>query len=267
MITLLSILIVLALLLINAFMINPHQIQVREEVIKSTKIDDKADGLLIAFFSDLHYGHNFKEDDLDKLVSKMNAFSPDIIIFGGDLLSDMESGDLEVLKEGLGSLKAGYGKYAVLGDKDVLNAQSEDILRETNFTILQNKNEKIYVDGAFINIVGVDPSVNGDPDTVIAYEGVNPVYYTFAVSHCPDIASTLQLDKTDYILSGHSLGGPVYLPVINYFYRPLGAEKWFHGKNWVSGTKLDISNGAGTINKDIRLFADAEIVLYKLKKQ
>ena len=67
------------------------------------------------------------------------------------------------------------------------------------------------------------------------------------------------------MLSGHSLGGQVYIPLINLFYRPEGAINYYHGKYNNGNTILDITNGIGTINKNIRLFADAEIVTYKLK--
>lgn len=256
--------IVIALLLINALVINPHQLKVREERIKTT--ESNLEGFLIAYFSDLHYGKNFKEKDLDVLVNKINDIKPDILVFGGDLLSNIESKDLGYLKEGLVALNGKYGKFAVLGDEDFINDETINILKDCDFTILDNKNEKIYVNGSFINIVGIDPIVNGSPNIEIAYEGVNHNYYTIVVSHCPDIANSLQFDKTNLILSGHTLGGPVYIPLINYFYRPSGAKTYFKGKYNIKGANLDISNGVGTKNKDIRLFADAEIVLYKFTK-
>lgn len=256
--------IIIALLLINALVVNPHQLKVREERIKTS--ENNLDSFLIAYFADLHYGKNFKEKDLDGLVNKLNDIKPDILIFGGDLLSDIEIEDIEYLKEGLSSLYAKYGKFAVLGDEDFINNEAINILKDCDFTILDNKNEKIYVNGSFINVVGIDPIVNGNPNIEIAYEGVNHDYYTIVVSHCPDIASSLQFDKTNLILSAHTLGGPVYIPLINYFYRPSGAKVYYKGKNNVKGVTLDITNGVGTKNKDIRLFADAEIVLYKFTK-
>ena len=196
-----AVLLLLALTVYNAMTINPHDIKVREESIVSSKIDRDLDGTLIVFFSDLHYGHNFKEEDLDKLIEKISVFDPDIIIFGGDLLSTAETGDNEYLALKLKELNATYGKYAVLGDEDHLSDLSESILRESNFTILNNSSEKIYISGSFINLIGIDSLVNGAPDIGLAYEGVNPSYYSFVISHCPDICKELQLDKSDYILT------------------------------------------------------------------
>ncbi|MBR3228588.1 MAG: hypothetical protein IKF68_08615 [Erysipelotrichaceae bacterium] len=262
-----SIIIVIALIALtvyNALAINPHDIKVREETLHSSKISEEMDGLLIAYFCDLHYGKNIKEADVDGIVSRINDFDPDIIIFGGDLLSTENSADSGHLREALSSLKGPLGKYAVPGDEDVYNEESLNILRESGFEILSNVNKKIYVNGSFLNIVGVDPKIKGTPDTVSAYEGVNGANYTIVITHCPDLSDQLDSERSDYILSGHSLGGPVYFPLINYFYRPEGADRYYKGKTYVGNARLDISNGVGTINKDIRLFADAEIVLYKL---
>ena len=40
----------------NATQINTKQIAVRQEILRSQKIDEDTDGLLIAYFSDLYYG-------------------------------------------------------------------------------------------------------------------------------------------------------------------------------------------------------------------
>lgn len=265
-----SILLTIAIILIfvyNMLVTNTSVITVREETIKSSKIDSNIDGLIVAYFADLHYGTYVNSDDLNDIVTKLNDIKPDIIIFGGDLIDKSIDGNSQsALTSALRSLNAKYGKYAVLGDKDhYLSEQVSSILNESEFRILTNTNQRIYINNSFIEIVGVDSSVMGSPDVTSAYEGSNEAYYTFVVSHCPDIFDSLDLNKTDYVLSAHSLGGQVYIPLINLFYRPSGALNYYHGKYTSNGKMLDITNGVGTYENDIRLFADAEIVIYKLK--
>ncbi|MBQ3419732.1 MAG: hypothetical protein IJH31_06330 [Erysipelotrichaceae bacterium] len=263
-ILIISIVLCISLLLINMLIINPKQLKIREETVITN--DSNLDGLLIAYFSDIHYGNNFNENNLDKVLNKLNEFKPDLIIFGGDLLSNIKKGNEDYLKEALSNLKPKYGKIAVMGDDDYLNDRAYNILLESNFSILNNSHKKININNSFINVVGIEALINGNPNIENAFEGINDTYYTISVSHCPDIVNRLGDLKTNLFLSGHSLGGPIYIPLINYLYRPNGAKNYYHGKYKIENMVLDISNGVGTIKKDIRLFADAEIVFYRFKK-
>ncbi len=255
---------ILLITIYNAKYVNTKDITVRKETLSSDKIDKNLDDLLICYFSDLHYGNYLDDSDLDNIAAKINEFNPDIIIFGGDLIDNPISGDKQTkLNNFLRSLNSKYGKYAILGDKDnEYLSQVTTIYNECDFRLLDNAFERIYVDGSYINIVGINCN---NPNYTSAYEGQNAIYYTIAITHYPDLADNLTSANTDYILSGHSLGGGVYIPLINLFNRPTGAMNYYKGKNTVNSMTLDISNGLGTIKNDARLFADAEIVIYKLK--
>lgn len=260
----LSILILVGLTIYNITYVNPYDFTVRKETIKSSKIDDNTNGLIIAYFSDIHYGTFINEKHLETIEEKINKFDPDIIIFGGDLFdSALNGNDQSKLSDFLRSLEAKYGKYAILGDKDnEYIEQVKSILTDTDFRILDNQNEKIYVNGSYINLVGL----NTNADVTSAYDGVNPSNFTFAISHYPDNLDKVDFTKTDYMLAGHSLNGQVYIPLFNLFYRPKGAENYYHNKYTVNDTRLDITSGIGMIENSIRMFADAEIVIYKLTK-
>ena len=271
-IIILSILIIGLLSYFNAFYINTNQIQVRQEKLQSTKIDEDLDGFLIAYFSDLYYGSNLDKNYLDKVFSKINSFKPDLIIFGGDLIDydkyiSLNQEDKDYLSNNLSNLNSKYGKYAILGEYDYKNIDNiYSIYALSDFTILNNTNHVIGVDrNSYINIVGIDSLVDGNPDLTNSFSGVNYNAYTIVLSHCPDIFDEINIYDYDYLLSGHSRGGQIYFPIINLFTRPIGAEKYFSGKITRNGKTLDISNGIGTINTHARINADSEIVLYSLQ--
>jgi len=254
----------LVLTIIKAFTINGKDLKVREETLKSEKIDSNLDELLICYFADLNYGTNLKDEDILKIENTINDFKPDIILFGGDLLKD-KSLDYSVVKNLMTNISAKYGKYAILGEEDVNDETTSNLLEESGFIILNNTNRKLYCDGSFINIVGIAPSISSDLDIIAAYEGVNPNYYTIVLSHMPDTFDKLDKTKTDYVLSSHTLGGPVYVPLFDLFYRPSGGQSYFRNKYKVDGLTLDISSGLGTKKNNVRMFSDEEIVLYKMK--
>ena len=272
---LISLLLVVGLITYNAICVAPHKLTIREETLKSDKFDKSLDGLTIAFFSDVHYGNFINDDDIDKLIDTINLINPDVVIFGGDLIDRFSQHPIpveqrELLSDKLSNIKAKIDKYAVLGnhDEDVQPAKDEvnKILTNAGFKVIENTNVQIS-NGTdkCINLIGIDSMLCGTPDIASAYEGIADGNYTIAISHCPDIFDEIDTTITDYVLSAHSHGGQVYLPLINIFYRPYGCEKYFRGKHHSNNATLDITNGSGLTNKSIRLFADAEVVFYKLE--
>ena len=87
--------------------------------------------------------------------------------------------------------------------------------------------------------------------------------YTIVVSHEPDTYDYINYNF-DYLLAGHSLGGETYIPLINVFYRPFGANNYYHGKYYKEDNTIDVTNGLGLKEKTARFLADSEIVFYKL---
>ncbi len=265
---------VIGLCLVNAFLANPRQLKVREETLSSAKIDHDLEGLQIAYFSDLHYGTFIDDAFVTKMADKISEFTPDVILFGGDLVDHLQEHPIseeqkETLIGILKSLKAPYGKYAVLGEQDLENLAVkeavEEILLSSDFRIITNTSTRIFADrDSSFNLIGIDSLAAGKPQPETAYEGVNPYYYTIVLTHCPDTFDSLPLEKTDYVLAGHSHGGQAYLPILDLFNRKPGCEKYSRGKIVRGESVLDITNGVGMTDKKVRFAADAEIVLYRL---
>ena len=75
-------------------------------------------GLKILQFSDLHWSKHFSPSFQKKLIHKINALKPDIIVFTGDFICRSKLEDPERLKETLNALHATHGCFAVLGNHD-----------------------------------------------------------------------------------------------------------------------------------------------------
>ena len=250
--------------------INPGQLITRQETIRSEKIDEKADGILIAYFSDVNYGQLFEDEKLDRMVKTINSYIPDIIIFGGDLLDDIETPmsqeQRDAIQNALNSLNASIGKFAVLGDEDCLNEDKAiNLLENASFEVMHNEIKTISLSqNSLLKIVGLDNIKNGSPD--IAILNSLPVdSYNMVVCHTPDLFDEVNAYNVDYMLAGHSRNGQVYMPVVNLFYRDTGCEKYYRGKSHRNNTTLDITSGVSQNKENVRLNSDPEIVLYKLK--
>ena len=254
---------------INATIINPKQLNIRQETLSSKKINEDLDGFLIAYFSDVNYGKFYDSVQLNKLVETINDYYPDVVLFSGDLLDEIETPmskeNREQLEIELKSIKAKYGKYAVLGDEDELSKDKVvNLLESAGFIVLNNEIKTITVNqNASIQIAGLENIKNSTPDVSIL-SNLNDAYYTIAMSHTPDLFNDVRNYNVDYMLAGHSRGGQIYVPIINLLYRDVGCRYYYHGKTTRNNTTLDITNGLGQNKYNARLFADPELVLYKL---
>ncbi len=255
--------IVISTCIINATIFNTKQIQSRQVVLKSEKINEESGELLIAYFSDLHYGTYIDNDFLEKIIIKINDYKPDAIIFGGDLVDSINEENKIYLIDTLKTLDAKYGKYAILGEQDKTNEDEiSKILKDANFKIINDTNTTININNNnSINIVGIDNNF------VEAFHGINTNNYTIVVGHKPDLFKDVIDYDFDYMLAGHSHGGQIYIPLINYFFRKEGCQKYYRGKYQKDNKTLDITNGVGRTDSNARFLADAEIVFYRLESK
>ena len=256
---------------------NPHNLTLRTEEIKSSKIDSSLDGTRLVYFTDLHFGEFTKEDDVNKCVDLINKLDPDVVVFGGDLIDNYSTSNIsqeqkQFLANSLKNINATQGKYYLLGNHDLESETSKEeieiILSAADFFPLVNTNYKIYnKTNSFFNIIGLDSLLKGNPNNEEAYANIDNSAYTITFTHCPDLFNDLPLDKTDYVIAGHSHGGQIYFPLLDNFYRASGCLDYFHGKHNKNATTLDISNGVGLTSYSIRFQANSEIVLYKLSSK
>ena len=227
------------------------------------------DGFRIAFISDLHYRSLFKEKGLANLVKLLNSQHADALLIGGDLREGCEY--VQPLLAALSGVKTPMGTYVVLGNNDY-EACYDDIVRELQkygMHLLEHKVDTLRRDGEEILIVGVrnpfDLKKNGTSPTV----GLSPDDFVILLTHTPDYAEDVPITNTDLVLAGHTHGGQVtlfglYAPIIPSHY----------GKRFRTGLKYNshhipmiITNGIGTSNKNIRLFAPSEVVMIILHRQ
>lgn len=252
---------------------NYKQLQIREEIYHSEKIDNRSNGFLVGWFSDLYYSSSEDNSRIAQLTSKLDSANPDIIVFTGDLLENpVNSEDKSALIEYFSSLKPAYGKFAVLGDNDCFDSSKKnstiEILENSGFEIIDNTNKVIALSNSSkINLVGLGNMINGNSNAESAFAGLNSEHFTIVITHCPD--SFYELDNVSYdlLLAGHSLGGKVRIPLISYLLSNEGAKRFYSGTIHNNKKVMDITNGVGTPGRKLRFLADPEVVFYSLRSE
>jgi len=238
------------------------QVHVERLTFKSPKITMPVQVVQI---SDLHLGLLSDERYFQKVVDEINALDADIVVSTGDLV-DMQMDHLDGLGKLMSSIQVRRGKYAVLGNHEVLagTIRSREFIERVGFKLLSNSG--VAIDSA-VNLIGVDdPAVEGrvqqssvnEPALLNKFDNG---LYTILLKHQPVVEQNSR-GLFDLQLSGHTHGGQIF-PfnlLIHLFYKaPFGLSQ--QGDNsW-----LFVSRGTGTWGPPMRVLAKPEITLIHLQ--
>jgi len=239
-----------------------HWLQVSNYSFDFDELPKEFDGYKILHLSDLHdqtFGENQK-----KLMGKINAINPDIVVFTGDLI-DHRRYDLNSSMDLIRELTVKYKVYYTTGNHEAWIGKIEEIqksLLEAGVVVLRNDIETIEIDGAQIDIIGID-----DPD----FGNDLPLYeldkFSIVISHRSELVEYYEASKVDIVFTGHAHGGQFRL-----FDRGLISPnqglftKYTQGVHELGNTKLVISRGLGNSLFPFRIFNRPEIVVVELKK-
>lgn len=245
----------------------PRLLTVTETELRSAVLPGMADGLRIAQITDTHFGFAYSEEDFARAVEKINEQDPHIVVFTGDLYEEYAKypADDDAIIVALSAISAPHGKYAVLGNHDHgLGAASDSvrILEAGGFTVLQN--ESVSLSALGITLTGIDDCFFGrggsfDP-AAFSWDG-----FDLAICHEPDLFTNLAGQGLDLMLSGHTHGGQVRLPILGELILPYLGREYPMGSYTRSGADLFVSRGLGTSKLPLRFLCPPEIALITLK--
>lgn len=259
----------ISLLFLYSKYIEPNILRVNEYKIENEYLPKSFDGIKIVHFSDIHLGSTVDIKYLNKIVNMINKQNPDIVIFTGDMLDKrrtLNDKEIESVKNTLSKIKSNLGNYTVSGNHDIKQLETYKKIMDSNFTILDNEEKLIYYkENNPISLVGLSDS----SESKINYEVLEKEnnYYRFILCHEPDEYKKISNYSFNVMLSGHSHGGQVRIPLIGKIYTPIGAKTYYDDYYKLDNKEIFISNGIGTSTLDIRFNSIPSINLYRLYAQ
>jgi len=234
----------------------------------SLEISENFDNFKIIAFSDLKIKNESDLIELNDLVNLINDQEPNLVVFLGDVFaetSNINDNLIEQITDSLSSIQAKSGKFAVLGEVDLLAIEKiYPLLFDSEFEILEDKSLKIF-NGSndYINLIGMSISSSGNYNTQTAFTNVNKTAYTITLCHYPNLFSKIE-GKTNLFLAGHTLGGERVLPFIGPNKAIEGTDQYYNGIVTDNNATMIISNGIGE-NEDYRILAEKNIIVVTLK--
>lgn len=257
--------ILLAGLLTHAFVTARADPVVRRATIALPDWPTGAKPVTIVLISDIHIGTAAMDAArLDRIVGRINALRPDLVVIAGDFIFGHDPGGAARLGDAmvapLSHLRAPLGVVAVPGNHDHwtgLSAVREQLTR-AGILVLDNQ----AVMRGPIALGGVGDDFSGHSDIARTLDSVRRLPGAHVLlTHSPDIAPALPADMP-LLLAGHTHCGQVVVP----FYGPLSdvsryRERYRCGVRHEAGRVVVTTAGLGTSGGPFRIGAAPDLWL------
>ena len=250
-------------------------------------LPDAFNGFTITQISDIHSGSFTNKEKVQYGVDMINEQHSDLLLFTGDIVNNKAS-EMDNWIDMFGTLKAPYGKYAVLGnhdyaeyirgiskeEKEVQFEEIKNIHPKIGFDLLCNEHRYIEKDGQKIALVGVEnwgKSFKQAGDLSKASDGVSKNDFKILMSHDPSHwEAEVKQDDLNYhlTLSGHTHGLQMGIEIPGWF--KWSPSKYVY-KQWAGlyeeyGRYINVNRGFGYHAFPGRVGIWPEITVIELKK-
>lgn len=230
------------------------------------------EGFRIAHLTDLHLSDKTSMKRIRCAIDEANAARPDMIALTGDYVTGNRCLIPAVFEE-LRRLSAPHGIVAVLGNHDhwVDTTETRKYLVMISAADLTNSNIIIERGDAGLCFAGVGDMWEDIQDIDAALRNVDPGTPRVLLSHNPDFAEKIPEGyRVDFMISGHTHGGQVVLPIIGALVVPSAyGRKYSAGLVQGPHCPVYISRGIGVIGYGhglrFRFNCRPEIPIYTLR--
>lgn len=272
-------LLILILILFTSIYISYFKIQTTSYTIQSDKINSEIN---IVMISDLHDKHCLIQD---QVIKQINKLQPDIILCVGDMI-DKNSTDKTNTINFLTKLNNIADVYMSIGNHEEIYPNSKQfysLLKENGICLLDKVYEDLIINDNYIRIGGLydiafgqtkgditKKDMNNNATYQYLKDYTNTDTFKLMMAHRPDsfIYHKARNWDIDLVVSGHTHGGQVILPIIGGLYAP--EQKWLpefdYGFYQLNNMKMIITRGLASGNQFIpRINNPSEIVQIKIQ--
>lgn len=253
-----------------------HEISTLSHRIAIEHLPDRFVGHRIVQLSDFHLEEFTEPFFLEQIVKRVDTLKPDTVLLTGDFITRgslnflVERGAAHRCAEILATLQCSQ-KFAVLGNHDVSVSRTmvTAALNACAIPVLHNRFETLTLGGDSLHIAGTaDPGTDlPDLNTAVPAAPRGPV---LLMAHAPDYADLVVSHPrgplVDLMLSGHSHGGQVRLPLVGPLVLPPLGRKYVEGLFRFDHMQLYVNRGIGTVGVPVRFNCPPEITLITLDR-
>lgn len=233
-----------------------------------------ASGVRILHLSDFHASSAVPFTLIESAVEMGLEAKPNVICLTGDFVTDAAPFDRAEYARILRRLSTAAPVFATLGNHDggswsasIGGFKDSSVIRgllgASNVALLDNRSEVVRVRDQSVRFAGVGDLWSGGVDADLAFVDVRPEAPVILLAHNPDTKDMLRDRPWDLMLSGHTHGGQVVLPLVGERFVPVRDKRFIAGlKHW-DGRQVYITRGVGSI-RGVRVNCRPEVTVLDL---
>ena len=243
----------------HGYLYERHRIITVHETLEVLGWPEALAGLRIGFLTDLHRSATVTHDLIAAAVAAVMAHVPDLVVIGGDYVTNRDRRYVEPAAAALAGLSAPHGVFAVLGNHD----DERDVstaLSHAGYTVLKDARTRIAVQGEEVDVAGLRYWTSRMPDVARVVRGASPSL--ILVAHTPKRLSEAAALSVPVLLSGHTHGGQIVLPGLG----PIAAREFpvIAGTARRENTTVFVSRGVGTVYLPVRVNCPPEVAILRM---
>jgi predicted MPP superfamily phosphohydrolase len=255
---------------VYAFGVEPNWL---ERTFNRVKLPCKSltSGVRILHLSDFHASPDVPFSLIENSVELGLETKPDVICLTGDFVTDATPFDEEEYARILRRLSSAAPVFGSLGNHDggtwgasVGGLKDSFVVRSLlgagGVTLLHNRSEVIRVRDQAIRFAGVGDLWSNGVDGDLAFENVPTEDPAILLAHNPDTKDVLADRAWDLMLSGHTHGGQVVVPLLGERFVPVRDKRFIAGLKQWNGRQVYVTRGVGNI-RGVRVNCRPEVTV------
>jgi predicted MPP superfamily phosphohydrolase len=237
-----------------------HALEVTRETVVVDGWPPALAGLRLGLLTDVHRGRFVSHEDVARAVAALMLERPDLIVLGGDYVTYGDRHFVGPSAEALAPLSAPHGIFGILGNHDD-DHDMPSALARNGVLMLKDARTRLTIRGEPVDLVGIRFWTKRQID--IAPLVRDAAAATILLAHDPRRLTEAAALGVPLVLSGHTHGGQVVLPLIG----AVAAQKFpvVAGIGRRGRTTMFVSRGLGTIYVPVRVNCPPEVAALTLQ--
>jgi predicted MPP superfamily phosphohydrolase len=245
----------------HGYLYERHRVGVTRAMLPVSGLPTALDGLRVALLTDFHLTDDASAGDIQRAIDLARAETPDLIVLGGDYITQQDRRFMGRCADLLQTLTAPFGVFGVLGNHDDDVEMSRE-LRRRGIEMLNDARTTLTVRGEILDLVGLRFWTRQTSDLARLVRGGTTT--TVLLAHDPRRIVQAAALNVPLMLSGHTHGGQIVIPGLG----TPAARKFpvIAGTARRENTTVFVSRGIGTVYIPCRINCPPEVALLTLRR-